>query len=156
MADLDPAFIGLGGVLVGSAITQIADSMRWSRERSARLRGRRQVAMIEVLRQGTYVAEFAANMEQGISSAPQSAKLNLDFKPLDEAMHLLRGAVDEITVLGPLQVLSSLGDYAECARKVADCSLAFGTRTEIDAECADLHVARTKLVDAAASAGLVG
>jgi hypothetical protein len=59
VTDLDPAWIGLGGVLVGAAVTQVADSIRWARERSARHRDREQAALIGLLREGTYVAEFA-------------------------------------------------------------------------------------------------
>jgi hypothetical protein len=112
--------------------------------------------MIDVLRQGGYVAEFAMSMANSIANAPGNANLALDFKPLDAAMHLLRGAIDEMTVLGPPEILSELDGYARTVRGVSDRSTTFGGREEIEAECAALDAARTRLVAAATSAGLVG
>ena len=112
--------------------------------------------MIEVLRQGSRVDGFALNMAASIANAPQDASLTLDFNSLDEAMHRLQGAVDEITVLGPALILPVLNAYAKEVRGVTDCSTAYGSQVDIDAKCVDLNEAKTKLVSAAALAGLVG
>ncbi len=62
MADVDPALIGLGGVALGAAITQVADSIRWSRsQRSDRLQ-RRQASLIQFLGCVSDVSEAAAQL----------------------------------------------------------------------------------------------
>lgn len=69
MADLGPAWIGLRGAVVGDAITQVADSIRWARQRDERRRARRSTVLIAVLRHASDVSIQAADLASSYDAA---------------------------------------------------------------------------------------
>lgn len=73
MADLGPARIGLSGVVTGALMTQAAEALGWGRERAVRLRDRRQNVILDVLRQGADIGEFAVNIASTMAEARRTA-----------------------------------------------------------------------------------
>jgi hypothetical protein len=125
VTDLSPALIGLGGVVVGAAITQVADAVRWSRQRTIDKRDHRERLVIETVRTSSAAAAKARNMISVLAAAPTSGvKISVDYSGMDAIVADLRRVVNELIVIGPRSVAVAANGALQAVEVVSAETLA--------------------------------
>jgi hypothetical protein len=151
VSEMGAAWLGIGGVVVGAAITQIADSLRTRREQRERQRERAQLVLINLLRAGVEVAELG----RGIATFPRTGgKLSYDFTSFDTAVRLLLAKADELAVLGQHNMASPIAEYIESARSVSEIVTSFGSKAEALAAIERLERAKLGVLQTGTRLGL--